>query len=403
MKHHLDLFDAAYTTHYTSLRIQLNLVLGKFAAYGGEVPLTKKELAEEMGCTQDRVRRLLAEAHSEGFISFKNNKLFLNKFIDFNDAEEMKKKGYVKHFAFLQSVEFQSESRPVQRFVLEMLRHRFYMKSVPHYVTRVSRLYHSSPYKPGVFNIYSLKQMLDIIKAAQKYLHIELVERELRDWSIRVTAIKEEWLELGEIDSVGACTWITKKLSLYGYCTEFIDASCIQQLAKVMEFYYHQVGYEQSSKLFDISLSQLQRNSQTFYNLIYTTHPDKKVLDEISAYFKAVMEQAEMNQVEQLVFSFEQFDQACEKLEMEMDHKEDHNLPIPSHMPELLSLTKQRRLHLKQAIRNFELYWIQEFKQGQNSRSRVYYKQGHYPNVFQHMPELLTCYTVHREVNIRLK
>lgn len=394
MKHHLDNFAATNTTYFTSLRIQLNLLLGCYAAYAGEIPLSKKEIADELGCSRARIRKLLAEAESEGFIQLKDEKIFLSKYIDFSDDSDNGAKGYVKHFKFLNTEEFKNESRPVQRFILEMLRHRFYVKGIFPYVTRVNNLYNSKKNQVGTFNINSLTQMLNIIKSAQKYLNIELIELSPKVWSIKVSSIKEEWLALGEVESIGAHTWVKKQLDRAGYCPEFINPDTINQLAKVMHFYYHSVGYENSTRLFNASLKQLTY-SQRFYNFMYKENPTSKELDEVSAYFRAVMEEAELNTVEQLTFQFDKFNAAIEKLEKDLDtHKEQQN----SSDIILLQMVKLRQKQIAQSIRNFELYWLKEFNYEKPGHSRIYYNRSRFPHIFKHMYELLYTYDTYRKL-----
>ncbi|KJD43986.1 hypothetical protein [Paenibacillus terrae] len=307
MKHHPALFDARTLHNDTRLLFKLKLLLGTVCAYGGEVPLTKVELAKRLGTSSYRISVLLQKLTHEEIVYYdENGRLFFKQFVFVRDKEETEKNGlYAKNFIFFLSDSFLSEDRNVQRFVLH-----YVGKELVYIPGNFRWGYISDLYGPlGLLNIRTRKEALHILEKASKYLKMKIYNE-----NFQVLNVYPEWLEMGEVYSEGAELWVIKQLRKHRFCLEFLSRKAVWQIAKVMEDYYAKFGYEYATEIFDTALYNIQKNkmrSQGFFKMIYreddeyVVNDEKNELDQISAYFRAVMEAAELNYAVQLSMDLE--------------------------------------------------------------------------------------------------
>ncbi|GIP45139.1 hypothetical protein J45TS6_35980 [Paenibacillus sp. J45TS6] len=307
MKHHPDLFDARTLQNDTRLLFKLKLLLGTVCAYGGEIPLSKSELAKRMKTSGYRINVLLQKLVCEGIVhSDDNGKLFFNKFIFIQEKESTNKEDlYSKNFNFFNSDEFLSEERNVQRLVLH-----YVGKELVYIPGNFRWGYISDLYGPlGLLNIRTRKEALRILEKASKYLKMKIYKD-----NFQVLSVHQEWLDMGEVYSEGAELWVLKQLKKHRFCCDFLSRKAVWQIAKVMEDYYAKFGYEYATEIFDTALFNIQKDkmrSHHFFKMIYkeenefTVNEEKNELDEISAYFRAVMESAEINYAVQLSIDLE--------------------------------------------------------------------------------------------------
>ncbi|MCP3746641.1 hypothetical protein [Paenibacillus sp. A3M_27_13] len=302
MKHHPSLFDARTLHNDTRLLFKLKLLLGTVCAYGGEVPLTNVELAKRLGTSSYRVSVLLQKLIHEEIVYYDEyGRLFFKKFVFVRDKEETEKDDlYAKNFVFFVSEPFLSEDRNVQRFVLH-----YVGKELVYIPGNFRWGYISDLYGPlGLLNIRTRKEALKILKDASKYLKMKIHKE-----NFQVLNVHQEWLDMGEVFSEGAELWVMKQLRKHRFCFEFLSRKAVWQVAKVMEDYYAKFGYEYATEIFDTALYNIQKNkmrSQAFFKMIYREDDEYIIsdetneLDQISAYFRAVMEAAELNYAVQL-------------------------------------------------------------------------------------------------------
>jgi hypothetical protein len=300
MKHDPELFNARTLRNDTRLLFKLKLLLGTVCAYEGEVPLNKKELASRMKTSTYRINLLLKKLEIEEVIHYdKTGKLFFNRYRFIQEKEESSKEDlYSKNFVFFTSDEFLEEDRNVQRFVLHAVGYKLVYLPKTFYWENVDALYGEI----GLLNIRTRKEALEVIEKASKYLCLRMSKNKK---NFQVTGVHKKWLDLGEIHSEGSLLWVEKQLSKHRFCLEFISQKAIIQIAKVMEYYYAQFGYQFSTEIFDTALHNIQADparSNTFFHMIYRENDNYKIseLNEISAYFRAVMQSAELSYSKQL-------------------------------------------------------------------------------------------------------
>lgn len=321
MKHHPDLFDAHTLQNDTRLLFKLKLILGSVCAYGGEVPLTHSELAKKMNTSPYRIRTLLQKLVYEGIVHYdQTGKLFFNRYVFVREKEEAASRDdlYAKFFNFYLCDEFLSEDRNVQRFVIHYVGKE--LVYIGHYSPsgRIKDLYGEN----GLLNIRTRKEAMKILEKASKYLTIRVFTD-----SYRVDNLKSEWLDMGETHSEGAELWVLKRLQNHRFCCDMIPREAVWQLAKVMEDYYVKFTYEYATEIFDIALQKIQKNpnaSYRFLNMLYKIdtpyiiNEEVNELDEISAYFRAVMESAEISYAEQLGTELEALRKKMHNAEMNL-------------------------------------------------------------------------------------
>lgn len=305
MKLDPSLFDARTMKNDTRLEFQLKLLLGTICAYGGEIPLSVREIAKRMGTSTYRIKLLLKRLEFQGIVRHENGKLFFNKFKHIRQKEKYAQSdAYAKNFKFLTCKEFLSEDRNVQRFVLHCVGYKLVYMNGRFWWGWYQDLYGEN----GILNIRSKKEAVRIVQKASKYLYIHMHEN-----NFRVTGVKPEWLDMGYWESEGTLLWIQKKLREHRFCMDYIPTEAMIQIAKVMEHYYAEYGYEYATKVFDFALRKIQQDqarSHRFLHLIYRedgqyiTNETVNELDEISAYFRSIMEEAEIEYGQDLSLSY---------------------------------------------------------------------------------------------------
>lgn len=306
MRHDPSLFDARTMRNDTRLEFKLKLLLGTVCGYGGEIPLSIPEIAKRIKTSTYRIRLLLIKLREQDIVRIEGEKIFFNKYKYIREKDKYSQEdAYAKNFRFFTCEEFLNEPRNVQRFVLHAVGNRLVYLPERYWWGWYKDLYGEC----GLLNIRSRKEAIQIVQRASKYLYISMHEN-----NFKVTGVRPEWLEMGFFESEGAVLWVQKKLYEHRFCIDFISEKAIIQLAKVMEYYYAEFGYEYASEVFNTALSKIQSDqtrSQRFFNLIYRDEEDYIVndeineLDEISAYFRSVMESAEIEYAKELSLSLQ--------------------------------------------------------------------------------------------------
>lgn len=301
MKHDTSLFDARTLFNDTRLLWKLKLLLGTVCAYGGEIPLNVSELAKRMKTDNYRIRVLLQKLTHEGVVHYDEaGTLYFNRYKFISSGEIGKDELYAKCFVFFTCDEFISEDRNVQRFVLHYVGNQLVYIPGNFKWDQIKSLYGDE----GLLNIRTRKEALSVLEKASKYLSIKITKE-----NFQVLHLRNEWMDMGEVYSEGAELWVLKQLKKHQFCCDFLSRKAVWQIAKVMEYYYAEFGYDYATDIFDTALYNIQKgkiSSQKFLTMIYRSDDSYVVndevneLDQISAYFRAVMESAELNYAVQL-------------------------------------------------------------------------------------------------------
>ncbi|WPS85443.1 hypothetical protein SMD22_02085 (plasmid) [Brevibacillus halotolerans] len=364
MKHHPTLFDARTLHNDTRLLFKLKLLLGTVCAYGGEIPLSHSEIAKRMGTSNYRVRTLLQKLLFEGIVHYDDfGTLFFNRFVFVQEKEKASESAlYSKNFLFFTCEEFLNEDRNVQRFVLH------YVGKELTYIPGNWKWGHIKDlYGPeGLLNIRTPKEALAILEKASKYLKMKVYHE-----NYQVLHVHEKWIDMGEVYSEGAELWVLKQLKKHRFCCDFISRKAIWQLAKVMEDYYAKFGYEYATEIFDNALYNIQNNkmrSHAFFHLIYkdeyeyVVNEEKNELDEISAYFRACMESAELNYSVQLSMDIDAIDN--KKRYAELNLFEDDILSESNER--IIEDANQQRDVIWKKLLQMQRCWLHRFSQDPN-------------------------------------
>lgn len=361
MKHHPDLFDARTLYNDTRLLFQLKLLLGTVCAYGGEVPIPKIELAKRLGTSSYRVTVLLQKLIHEGVVHYdERGVLFFDRHVFVSQNKEDEDTSlYAKNFRFFNCPEFLNEDRNTQRLVLHYVGKELVYLPGNFRWGHISDLY--GPF--GLLNIPSRKAAFRILEKASKYLHIKIHKD-----NYQVTGVQKTWLDMGEVHSEGAELWVFKQLKKHRFCCEFISRKAVWQIAKVMEDYYVKFGYTYAVEIFDMAFSQIQKNtwkSHRFLKLIYKgdeeylINEEENELDEISAYFRSVMESAELNCAVQLSMDLEVIREKKEFAETHLFTEEG----ISELNASLLEEAGEQLRSIQKKLHHIHKTWLQRFHQ----------------------------------------
>jgi len=344
----------------TRLLFELKLELGSICAYGGEIPLSVSELAKRLDTSSYRIRILLKKLELENIIRYdENGKMFLTKYKHITQKEKSTQEDlYAKNFFFFTCEEFQNEDRNVQRFVLHYVGHELvYLNNMGiGSWGNVKDLYGEE----GLLNIRTPKEALIVLEKASKYLNIRVSKNQI---NYHVINVRKEWLDMGERESEGSLLWIRKQLEKHQFCFDFISEKAVIQMAKVMEHYYTTYGYDYAVGVFDTALFNIQKNkmrSTAFYNLIYREDDSYKEseLDEISAYFRSVMESAEISYAEELSTELRAYEMKQHHAEMNLFKDEE----LIEKNEEVLNTARKQREKTLKKLGYVNRSWLKRFE-----------------------------------------
>ncbi|NBD25610.1 helix-turn-helix domain-containing protein [Paenibacillus glycinis] len=284
---HPNLLDARSLYSNTRLYIKFKLLLATVSAFGGEVPLTEKELSVRLGTSLSRIRSLITRLIEDKLASRLNGVLFFHKYVDENRDNHL----YAKHYAFFTCNEFLNEKPNVRNYVLHIVGSVLINTCKAECHMHLNELYDES----GLFLVRNQKEAIVVIEKAKKYLDIDFSGN-----SVRINNVHKHWTGMGEIHSEGAILWVRKQLERHKFFMGFISKDAVQQFRIVMDSYYSDFGYAFATRVFDATLAILQqklreRSEEYYYGLIYRDHGDytQEECDEIRGYFRIVMQNAE--------------------------------------------------------------------------------------------------------------
>jgi hypothetical protein len=384
MKLSPDLFHAKSLQYDTRLLFKLKLILGNVCGYGGEVPLTVKDLAERLyegtsfKPSTHRTKLLLLKLEDDNIIRHDSGKLFFNKFVYVPKTETdpiVKNKLYSRCFKFFTCDAFLNEDRMVQRFVLHFVGKELVYIHNGFTHKKISDLYGID----GLFDLRTRAEMLKVIDKASKYLKLTL-----KGTSCYIYGVHQQWVDMGEIESEGANLWVRKQLDDHGFINDFICDQVVWQLTKVMESYYKRYDYSYSSRVFSEALSSIAKHLSSalrFRTLLYKDFgsitlaeaekdsTEFKELNEISAYFKAVMENAELQGAVQLA---EDIDQLHTKIQLaERQLFDDQQLSITNQVA--LIETKESINQKEVKLMDIHRVWLNKFR---NALDKTWFYQN---------------------------
>lgn len=337
---HKNLCKASFTKHHTVLRIQFNFLLSTVHTWEGEIPLTAPELAEKLNCHVDTMRRLIAEALYDGVLRREGDRLFFTKRV------KNPEKGYVKHFSFLNSLEFRQEDIQVIRFVLEVLSTGAYSPGY-FFHAKVTKLYHRLNKKKeiveeGRFNIYFPAKLNDVMEKAKKYL----IFADSPDHVVRIVGLRPEWNQEA-VKNVGEQYAFLKILKRFGLGD--VATPALEELVKVKEN-YRSLGVEMAKSIADEALLRaLNQEGGKFISLLLSNKNR-----EIGAYFRKVCDEVEQEMAATLVKRKEQLKRALQFSQLFIQRK------LRFAGQHLVSIVKEQLQKLEEQIQLYEKYWLQQ-------------------------------------------
>lgn len=277
---HRDLCDPKNTKDYSPLRMQFHFLLSRFSCWDGLISITKSEMADLLECDMQSINKFIKKGMKEHILSFEGNRLFLLKRVNqFSD-------GYVKHFPFLESVEFKTLNVHTQRFILYTLWAGVHTNRP--LKREISSLYHSGKELTGVLNLYSKAPIYSILEEAKKFLKIELTTKNNKEM-VRVLGLHEPFIAEQALENKGETQLLLNMLDEY-FCDTPLSKISFQEILKIKKHYFtklQSIGME----LFSCALKKLF-SLHKLYDL------DNR--GEIGRYLKSILKDMEQKLVSTL-------------------------------------------------------------------------------------------------------
>jgi hypothetical protein len=245
---HRDLFAPTHTKHYSKLRIQFHLLISRYVCWDGEVPLTIQEMADELHCDRQSIYKFIKQGTREGLLLVQGDRLYFNKRVD--DYTH----GYIKHFPFLESNEFQELSLHAQRFVLYTL--WFGVHSGRRLKRDLSALYHSTFDRSGVLNLYFRSPVYQVLEEVKPFLKLEIVVEGHRE-KVRVIGLQDPYAQQAALPNEGEAKRLDNLLKKRE-CDEFVSVYSREEILKMKKRYvnkFNAVGLELFSSALETLLS----------------------------------------------------------------------------------------------------------------------------------------------------
>lgn len=266
---HRDLCNPVNTKQYSPLRMQFHFLLSRYVCWDGLIPLTRKEMANLLGCNIQSINKFIKKGISENILSRQGNKLYFLKRV------EQYSEGYVKHFSFLESNEFLSLSVHAQRFVLYTLWAGVH--SGRPLKRELSTLYHSTKEFNGVLNLYSKDPIYSILEEVKKFLNLEITIQNQKE-IVRISGLQKNYAKQEVLENQGEKELLSQILEKQG-CDELLSENSCKEILKLKKHYFQ--------KFQDIGIELFSHALQT----LLVTH---KLLDlnnrgQIGIYLKSIL------------------------------------------------------------------------------------------------------------------
>lgn len=271
---HRDLCSPEMTKEYSSKRMQFHFLIARHACKAdGLIPLTFKQLATKLKCSLQSVYKYVRKGQKDGIVELCGGRLFLTKRV------EHQKQGYVKHFPFLESEEFQTMSLHAQRFVLYCL---WYGVHTGRPLKRaLTELYHSTQERNGVLNLYTKKELEAVLDESAAFLLTKRTQVMGID-KISVYGLREEYAQQQALSNEGERIWLEKELVKLN-CEDLVPETARIDLLRMKQEYIYRFA-ETGLELFSNALQQLAFSYKLF---------EMKEEGEIGRYFRSIITEME--------------------------------------------------------------------------------------------------------------
>lgn len=224
---HRDLCDPTNTKNYSSLRIQFHLLLSRYVCWDGFIPLTRRELANLLSCDIQSIHKFIKKGVLEGVLSLEGDRLYLLKTVtNYTD-------GYVKHYPFLETSQFQNLSIHAQRFVLYTLWTGVHTGRP--LKRDLSSLYHSASETHGVLNLYSRAPIYAILEESKTFLTLEIIHSKGKEM-VRVTGLCEPYVKEQALENQGEMKLLQDILEIH-HCDELVSSFSCEEILKLKKHY----------------------------------------------------------------------------------------------------------------------------------------------------------------------
>lgn len=234
---HRDLCNPSTTKYFSSLRMQFNFLLSRFACWDGFLPLTLSEMAKKLCCDIQSIRKFIKKGIFEEMLRLEGNRLYLVKKVD--DYSQ----GYIKHFPFLESTEFRSLSIHAQRFVLYTLWSGIHTGRP--LKRDLSTLYHSKEERNGVLNLYYREPVYLVLDEVKSFLKLEIITEKNREM-VRITGLQDQYACQEALANEGEQKLLQDILWNHGM-DELVSAASREDILKLKKHYlssFQSVGLE---------------------------------------------------------------------------------------------------------------------------------------------------------------
>ncbi len=272
---HRDFCNPEFTKEYSVLRMQFHFLLSRYTCKDGRVSLSMKEMAEKLSCSLQSIYKFVRKGLHEGSLAMHNDRLYLLRRVD--DY----KRGYVKHFPFLESEDFRKMSLHAQRFVLYTLWSGVHTGRP--LKRALSALYHSTKRYEGTLNIYTKKELLAVLDEAAAFLKLEIsTVRGIEKVTVR--GIREEYAHQPALENVGEQEWLDHELVKLD-CEDLVPKAAREDLLKMKSEYVNKFA-EVGRDMFVQALQKLANS----YSLL---HMELTKEGAIGKYFRGILEEME--------------------------------------------------------------------------------------------------------------
>ncbi len=224
---HRDLCNPSTTKYFSSLRMQFNFLLSRYVCWDGFIPLTLCEMAEKLNCDIQSIRKFIKRGTQEEMLRVEGDRLYLIKKVDEYSQ------GYIKHFPFLESVEFRSMSVHAQRFVLYTLWTGVHTGRP--LKRDLSTLYHAKVERNGVLNLYYREPVYLVLNEAKTFLKLEIVIEKNREM-VRVTGLQDQYAYQEALANKGEQKLLQDILWDHGV-DELVSATSREDILKLKKHY----------------------------------------------------------------------------------------------------------------------------------------------------------------------
>jgi hypothetical protein len=230
---HRDFCNPEKTKYLSPGQIQFFFFISRHVCWDGRISYSHKELAVLLNFDIQTIKKYVKKGVKSGDLLVDGGTIYLLKRV------EDPKKGYIKHYPFLESDEFKKLSPHAQRLCLYFLWAGVH-SGLP-MKRALSAFYHTNEERKGVLNLYHRALVYPILEEVKTFFKLtRKVDLEGNE-EVCVAGLQNEYVQEKALENQGEVVLLNKILKDH-YYDEFLSNTSMIEILKIKKHYFTTFG-----------------------------------------------------------------------------------------------------------------------------------------------------------------